>query len=63
MEKLGKKAFLFRITSFLFKIIFFMVFIIVIILLVFLIKNDWNVGTAINEFIEFIKKSKEQISG
>ena len=56
MKKLGKKAFLF-------KIIGLVVFVIVIILLVFLIKNDWNVGTAINEFIEFIKKSKEQISG
>lgn len=55
MKNAGKKAFLF-------KIIGFIVFVIAIVLLVFLIKNDWNVGFAINEFIEFLKKLKEQSS-
>jgi|TARA_B100000315_G_scaffold45200_1_gene40012 uncharacterized membrane protein YbhN (UPF0104 family) len=55
MKRLGKKAFLF-------KIIGFIVFVIAIVVLVFLIKNDWDVGMAINEFIEFIKKLKEQTS-
>ena len=55
MENTGKKAFLF-------KVIGFIVFVIAVVLLVFLIKNDWNVGFAINEFIEFIKKLKEQSS-
>tara|TARA_Y100000310_G_scaffold135612_2_gene134471 strand:+ start:1205 stop:1375 length:171 start_codon:yes stop_codon:yes gene_type:complete len=55
MKRLGKRAFLF-------KIIGFIVFVIAIVVLVFLIKNDWDVGMAINEFIEFIKKLKEQTS-
>ena len=55
MKKLGKKAFLF-------KIIGFIIFVIAIVLLVFLIKNDWDVGIAINEFIEFISKLKQQSS-
>lgn len=54
MKKLGKKAFIF-------KIIGFIVFVIVIVLLIFLIQNDWDVGLAINEFIGFISKLKEQV--
>jgi len=53
--KIGKKAFLF-------KIIGLIIFVIAIVLLVFLIKNDWDVGLAINEFIEFISKLKAQSS-
>ena len=52
MKKLGKKGFLFKIIS-------FIIFIIAIILLVFLIKNNWDIGLAINEFIEFMTKLKE----
>ena len=55
MKKIGKKAFIF-------KIIGFIIFVIAIVLLVFLIKNDWDVGLAINEFIEFISKLKQQSS-
>lgn len=55
MKKLGKKGFLF-------KIIGFIIFIIAVILLVFLIKNNWDIGLAINEFIEFMTKLKEQTS-
>jgi len=54
MRGIGKKA--------VFKIIGLIVFVIVIVLLVFLIKNDWDVGVAINEFIDFIGKLKEQTS-
>jgi hypothetical protein len=54
MAKIGKKAGLFKIIGFVF-------FVIAIVLLVFLIRNDWNVGFAINEFIELIGKLKEQI--
>tara|TARA_Y100000310_G_scaffold281722_1_gene302390 strand:- start:27967 stop:28137 length:171 start_codon:yes stop_codon:yes gene_type:complete len=53
MNNLGKKAFIF-------KIIGLIVFVIVIVLLVFLIRNDWDVGVAINEFIDFIGKLKAQ---
>lgn len=55
MKKLGKKGFLF-------KIIGFIIFIIAIILLVFLIKNNWDIGLAINEFIDFLAKLIDQIS-
>ena len=55
MKKIGKKAFIF-------KIIGFIIFVIAIVLLVFLIKNDWDAGLAINEFIEFMTKLKEQSS-
>ena len=44
MKNVGKKAFVF-------KVIHFIIIVIVIILLVFLIKNDWDVGTAIAQFI------------
>ena len=53
MRTIGKRAFLF-------KIIGFIIFVIAIVVLVFLIKNDWDVGLAINEFIEFLAKLKEQ---
>ena len=55
MRGIGKKAFIFRIIG-------LIVFVIVIVLLVFLIKNDWDVGVAINEFIEFVGKLKKQTS-
>jgi|TARA_B100001964_G_C14233452_1_gene601230 hypothetical protein len=55
MKKIGKKAFLFRILGFLF-------FVTAIVLLVFLIRNDWDVGIAINEFIDFLGKLKGQTS-
>jgi len=55
MKKIGKKAFLF-------KIIGFIIFVIIIVLLVFLIKNNWDIGLAINEFIEFVTKLKETSS-
>jgi len=55
MKKIGKKGFLFKILGSIF-------FVIVIVLLVFLIRNDWDVGTAINEFIEFLGKLKGQVS-
>ena len=44
--KLGRKAFVFRIIN-------LVIVIIAIILLVFLIRNDWDIGTAIGQFIEF----------
>lgn len=52
MRKIGKKAFLFKIMG-------FIIFIIAIVLLIFLIKNDWNVSFAINEFIGFFGKLKK----
>jgi len=55
MKKIGKKALIFKIIGYLFTII-------AIVVLVFLIKNDWDVGLAINEFIEFLGKLKEQTS-
>tara|TARA_B100000315_G_C14257964_1_gene442801 strand:- start:64 stop:237 length:174 start_codon:yes stop_codon:yes gene_type:complete len=55
MKKIGKKAFLFKILGFL-------IFVIAIVLLVFLIRNNWDVGIAINEFIGFLGKLKEQTS-
>ena len=53
MKTIGKKAFIF-------KIIGFIIFVIVIVVVVFLIKNDWDVGSAINEFIDFLGKLKGQ---
>ena len=53
MKKIGKKAFIF-------KIIKLLILVIAIIILVFLIKNDWDVGLAIYEFIEFMGKLKGQ---
>ncbi len=44
MREIGKKAFVF-------KVIHFIIVIIVIILLVFLIKNDWDFGASVNEFM------------
>jgi hypothetical protein len=55
MKKISKKAFLF-------KIIGFVVFVFTIVLLVFLIKNEWDVGAAVNEFIDFIGKLRQQTS-
>lgn len=46
MEKIGKKAFVF-------KIIHFIILVLVIILLVFLIKNDWDFNASVNEFLGF----------
>ena len=51
--QLAKKAIIFKILGLIF-------FVIVIILLVFLIKNQWNIGDGINEFIEFVGVVKNQ---
>lgn len=55
MGSIGKMAFLLKIFGTIF-------FVIIIVLLVFLIRNDWDIVTALTEFIDFISKLKEQIS-
>ena len=52
MKKIGKKAFIFRIIG-------FIILVIVIVLLVFLIKNEWDVISALKEFLDFVAKLKE----
>ena len=49
MKKLGKKAFIGRIIK-------LVILVIAVVLLVFLIKNDWNVGSAFSEILDFFIK-------
>ena len=55
MNKIHKKAFVFRIG-------YFIIFVIVVILLFFLIRNDWDVNAAFSDMANLLRLSKSKIS-
>tara|TARA_Y100000031_G_C7968442_1_gene269232 strand:- start:158 stop:310 length:153 start_codon:yes stop_codon:yes gene_type:complete len=48
MKNINKKAFVFRIA-------YLIIFVLIVILLIFLIRNDWNVGAAFSDMLRLLR--------